>query len=116
MRNHLKSGLGLRQVIDWMMYVNKELDDDFWENGFGTAAVDASMDKFSSEHDGSEGWSKEDITKMVKEHGGDNTDVLKAIALGMCKCLAEDVPEDADWFEGIPDPEPDDGEIELALE
>ena len=43
--------------------------------------VDASMDKFSSEHDGSEGWSKEDITKMVKEHGGDNTDVLKAVAL-----------------------------------
>lgn len=47
MRNHLKSGLGLRQVIDWMMYVNKELDDDFWENGFGTAAVDASMDKLA---------------------------------------------------------------------
>lgn len=78
--------------------------------------VDASMDKFSSEHDGSEGWTKEDITRMVNEHGGDNTDVLKAVALGMCKCLAKDVPEDADWFEGIPDPEPDDGEIKLALE
>ena len=27
---HLKSGLGLRQIIDWMMYVNKELDDEKW--------------------------------------------------------------------------------------
>ncbi|MGN0602116.1 MAG: nucleotidyltransferase family protein [Oscillospiraceae bacterium] len=27
---HLKSGLGLRQIIDWMMYVNKELHDDNW--------------------------------------------------------------------------------------
>lgn len=29
---HLKSGLGLRQIIDWMMYVNQELDDDTWHN------------------------------------------------------------------------------------
>ena len=26
-RQHLVSGLGLRQIIDWMMYVEKELDD-----------------------------------------------------------------------------------------
>lgn len=31
---HLRDGLGLRQVIDWMMYVDSELDDDFWENIF----------------------------------------------------------------------------------
>lgn len=78
--------------------------------------VDASMAKFSSEHEGEVGWSKEDITKKVNEHFGDNTDVLKAMALGMCKCLAKNVPEDADWFEGIPDPEPDDGEIEFIFE
>lgn len=31
---HLKSGLGLRQVIDWMMYVNQNLDDQLWEESF----------------------------------------------------------------------------------
>lgn len=34
MRHHLRSGLGLRQVIDWMMYCDKILNDTFWENGF----------------------------------------------------------------------------------
>lgn len=27
---HLKNGLGLRQIIDWMMYVDKKLHDDVW--------------------------------------------------------------------------------------
>ena len=27
---HIKSGLGLRQIIDWMMYVNRELHDAEW--------------------------------------------------------------------------------------
>ena len=27
---HLRRGLGLRQIIDWMMYVNRELHDDNW--------------------------------------------------------------------------------------
>ena len=31
MRNHLQSGMGLRQVIDWMMYVNATSKEDFWE-------------------------------------------------------------------------------------
>ena len=34
MRQHLRSGLGLRQVIDWMMYVYRNLDDDFWNLEF----------------------------------------------------------------------------------
>lgn len=28
--HHLGSGLGLRQIIDWMMYVEKYINDDFW--------------------------------------------------------------------------------------
>ena len=44
MRNHLKSGLGLRQVIDWMMYVNAELDDEFWNTEFGSVANEKGMD------------------------------------------------------------------------
>jgi len=31
---HLNSGLGLRQIIDWMMYVDKELNDEVWHNDF----------------------------------------------------------------------------------
>lgn len=27
-RQHLRDGLGMRQIIDWMMYVDKELDDE----------------------------------------------------------------------------------------
>ena len=38
MRSHLKSGLGLRQVIDWMMYCDKVLDDAFWDESFRAAA------------------------------------------------------------------------------
>lgn len=30
-RQHLDSGLGLRQIIDWMYYVEKYLDDAMWE-------------------------------------------------------------------------------------
>lgn len=38
MGRHLKKGLGLRQVIDWMMFVHREMDDDFWNKEFGPAA------------------------------------------------------------------------------
>lgn len=33
-RQHMKSGVGLRQMIDWMMYVDRELDDEFWQSDF----------------------------------------------------------------------------------
>ena len=33
-RNHLKSGIGLRQIIDWMMFVYRNLDDEFWVKEF----------------------------------------------------------------------------------
>lgn len=45
MVHHLKTGLGLRQVIDWMMYVNSELTDDFWHQTFETAAKEAGLEK-----------------------------------------------------------------------
>lgn len=38
LRSHLKTGVGLRQLIDWMMYVNRELDDEFWESEFQQVA------------------------------------------------------------------------------
>ena len=45
MAQHLKTGLGLRQVIDWMMYVNSELDDAFWTLTFEKAAIDVGLDQ-----------------------------------------------------------------------
>ena len=44
MRNHLKNALGLRQVVDWMMYVYRNLNDDFWNNEFGPIVIDLGMD------------------------------------------------------------------------
>ncbi len=32
--NHLHSGVGLRHVLDWMLFVHKELDDDLWNREF----------------------------------------------------------------------------------
>lgn len=31
---HLEGGLGLRQIIDWMMYVDKELTDELWHTEY----------------------------------------------------------------------------------
>jgi len=36
LRQHLLEGVGVRQLLDWMMYVEKELDDDFWKDSFET--------------------------------------------------------------------------------
>ena len=32
--HHMESGLGLRQIIDWMMFADKELNDTIWETEF----------------------------------------------------------------------------------
>lgn len=44
MRQHLKGGMGLRQIIDWMMYVSVELDDSFWNDEFGEVAKEKGLD------------------------------------------------------------------------
>ena len=47
MRNHLISGLGLRQVIDWMIYVNKVLNDDYWNTTFMAVVKEKEMYKLA---------------------------------------------------------------------
>lgn len=37
-RHHMKSSLGLRQVIDWMMFCDKVLDDKMWDEVFRNVA------------------------------------------------------------------------------
>ena len=44
MKSHLRAGLGLRQVVDWMMYVHAELDDRFWNDEFGAVAKSKGLD------------------------------------------------------------------------
>ena len=42
-RRHLQSSVGLRQVIDWMMYVYRNLDDDFWNSEFKAIMEDKGL-------------------------------------------------------------------------
>ncbi len=43
MKSHLRRGMGLRQLLDWMMYVNSELDNAFWDSTFSCAAEQAGL-------------------------------------------------------------------------
>lgn len=44
---HLGSGLGLRQILDWQMFVAAHLTDELWENGFRHAAQQVGMEKLA---------------------------------------------------------------------
>lgn len=44
---HLGSGLGLRQILDWQMFVAAYLTDDLWERGFQHAAQQVGMEKLA---------------------------------------------------------------------
>lgn len=43
-REHLRCGLGLRQVLDWMMFAHRELSDNIWQNEFGPLAKEKGLD------------------------------------------------------------------------
>lgn len=45
--NHLHTGIGLRQVIDWMLYVHRQLDDEAWNIGFSVKAENIGLDKLA---------------------------------------------------------------------
>ena len=42
---HMRVGLGLRQVIDWMMFVDRKLDDGWWQREFGDWARILKLDQ-----------------------------------------------------------------------
>ena len=45
---HLKgSGIGIRHLIDWMMFVHKELDDESWDKIFRPLAEAAGLEKLA---------------------------------------------------------------------
>ena len=43
-RHHLYGGLGIRQIIDWMMFVRAVLTDAYWEETFYPLAREAGLD------------------------------------------------------------------------
>ena len=44
---HLGSGLGLRQILDWQMFVDAHLADELWGRGFQHAAQQIGMEKLA---------------------------------------------------------------------
>lgn len=44
---HLRDGLGLRHITDWMLYADSYLTDDFWEGEFCTVAQALGLDVFA---------------------------------------------------------------------
>lgn len=43
-RHHLQGGLGIRQIIDWMMFVHANLNDETWETDFAQLARGAGLE------------------------------------------------------------------------
>lgn len=43
-RHHLQGGLGIRQIIDWMMFVHANMNDETWETGFAQLARGAGLE------------------------------------------------------------------------
>lgn len=41
---HMEQGLGLRQIIDWMLFVDRELDDQRWHAEFQASARDIGLE------------------------------------------------------------------------
>lgn len=45
--SHMGSGIGLRQIIDWMLYVDNALDDQAWFEGFSAIAREVGLEKLA---------------------------------------------------------------------
>lgn len=44
---HLRVGLGLRQIVDWMMFVDKHITTSEWETEYGPLLSKLKLDKFA---------------------------------------------------------------------
>ncbi len=71
---HLNNGIGFRQIIDWMMYVNKCLDDKMWDEKFIFLAENTGLEKLAIY-----------VTRMCQLFLG-----LKEENITWCKCAEED--------------------------
>ena len=80
LRNHLKASIGIRQVVDWMMYVYRNLDDEYWNNEFKFVAEEKGMDTLAIA-----------ITRMCQIYLGLPDDIMwcKSANLSTCEQLME---------------------------
>lgn len=61
---HLENGLGLRQIIDWMMFVDKELTDEVWHTEFAPFLQQLERETLAIT-----------VTRMCQMHLGLRTDI-----------------------------------------
>ena len=71
---HLETGIGLRQMVDWMMYLNAVLSDEMWTNSFRAAAQEVGMEKLAVT-----------VTRMCQLYLGLTEDNIT-----WCKCADEE--------------------------
>ena len=43
LKHHLRRHFGMRQIIDWMLFVDKNLDDEYWNTEFSQYAAEAEL-------------------------------------------------------------------------
>lgn len=77
-RHHMYTGVGFRQIYDWVFYVDKVLDDDMWNRSFRSMAEACGLDRFAKV-----------LTKLSKLYLGLRTDNT-----GWCDDVNEDVCEE----------------------
>ena len=75
---HLETGIGLRQIIDWMMYVNAKLHDEIWYDQFEAACENIGLRKLAMT-----------VTKMCQLYLGLDPDITwcDEIDEGLCESL-----------------------------
>ncbi|MBR5947269.1 MAG: nucleotidyltransferase family protein [Clostridia bacterium] len=61
---HLRVGLGLRQILDWMMFVDKNIDDAAWQREYRQITQSVGLDKFAKI-----------VTRMCQMHLGLNKEL-----------------------------------------
>lgn len=47
-RHHMRQGLGIRQIIDWMMFLHSFPGDDEWNNRFASLVREAGLETFAA--------------------------------------------------------------------
>jgi hypothetical protein len=79
---HMESGLGLRQIIDWMLFVDRELDDRFWQEEFASTARYLGLEKLAVT-----------VTRMCQLHLGLRQDITwcKDADIELCEELLEHI-------------------------
>lgn len=78
--NHLEQGLGLRQILDWMMFADKVLDDRHWHAEFATLLRELNLETLATT-----------VTRMCQMYLGLRTDITWCADAdeGLCQQLME---------------------------